>query len=116
MRLKQENLEIATFPKKSFSFVAPEHYRINNNFQPGVFAEQVGLYLCTNKSSLQVDPVDWDTLVEDLRQWSQQNAKSPAIIANLTREKFAQRILPNHRPRRFSARNTNIFKPSSNFF
>ena len=43
-------LEIATFPKRSFSFVAPEHYHINNNFQPGVFTEQVGLYLCANKS------------------------------------------------------------------
>jgi hypothetical protein len=27
-------LEIATFPQNSFSFVAPEHYHIHNNFQP----------------------------------------------------------------------------------
>ena len=113
---KSRFLEIATFPKRSFSFVAPEHYHINNNFQPGVFAEQVGLYLCANKSSLQVDPVNWDALVEDMRQWSHQNTKFPAIIAKLTQEKFAQRIPLSHKPRCFSARNTNVFKPSNNFF
>src|SRR5580698_8525477 len=32
---KSRFLEIATFPKSSFSFVAPEHYHIHNNFQPG---------------------------------------------------------------------------------
>ena len=33
-------LEIATFPQGSFSFVAPEHYHIRNNFQPGYFAQK----------------------------------------------------------------------------
>ena len=54
---KSRFLEIATFPKKSFSFVAPEHYQIHNNFQPGFFAEEVGGYFCANRSSLQVDPI-----------------------------------------------------------
>jgi hypothetical protein len=39
-------LEIATFPQGSFSFVAPEHYHIHDNFQPGYFAQKIGLYLC----------------------------------------------------------------------
>ena len=56
---KSRFLEIATFPKSSFSFVAPEHYHIHNNFQPGFFAGEVGLYLCANKASLQVDPIHW---------------------------------------------------------
>src|SRR5271155_3688882 len=56
---KSRFLEIATFPKGSFSFVAPEHYHISNNFRPGFFSEKIGLYLCANKASLQVDPIDW---------------------------------------------------------
>ena len=66
-------LEIATFPKGSFSFVAPEHYHIHNNFQPGHFAQKIGLFLCANKASLQVDPIDWATLTHDLTLWSHTN-------------------------------------------
>ena len=59
---KSRFLEIGTFPKGSFSFVAPEHYHIHNNFRPGFFSEKVGLYLCANKASLQIDPIDWDAM------------------------------------------------------
>jgi hypothetical protein len=114
--MKSRFLEIATFPKKSFSFVAPEHYYINDNFQPGFFAEQVGLYLCANRSSLLVDPINWELLVRDLIQWSQENTKSLPIISAPTQAKFAQRIIPTHRPRCFTTRNASIFRPSSNFF
>jgi hypothetical protein len=73
---KSRFLEIATFPKGSFSFVAPEHYHIHNNFQPGFFTEKVGLYLCANKASMQVDPIDWHAMVHDLKSWSREN-KNP---------------------------------------
>ena len=86
---KSRFLEIATFPKSSFSFVAPEHYHIHNNFQPGFFAGEVGLYLCANKASLQVDPIHWGDLIRDLMAWSHENTKHPPRINNLTCQKFA---------------------------
>ena len=63
---KSRFLEIATFPQNSFSFVAPEHYHIHDNFQPGYSAQKIGLYLCANKASLQVDPINWEILTRDL--------------------------------------------------
>ena len=69
-------IEIATFPKGSFSFVSPEHYHMHNNFQPGTFSEKVGLYLCANKASLQIDPINWDVLSSEFLDWSKGNAKS----------------------------------------
>ena len=61
--------------------MALEHYHIHNNFQPGFFAEEVGLYLCANRSSLQVDPIKWEFLVQDLLQWSQEKTQNlfPAL-------------------------------------
>ena len=109
-------LEIATFPKNSFSFVAPEHYHIHNNFQPGFFAGEVGLYLCANKASLQIDPIHWDDLIRELVAWSHMNTKHPPLVNNLTCQKFAQRIIPTHAGRSFSTRVNPTFMPSSNFF
>src|SRR5271155_1879341 len=114
MRLRQRFLEIATFPKGSFSFVAPQHYHIHNNYRPGFFAEKVGLYLCANKASLQIDPIDWNAMSLELMAWSYENTKSPPTLNDLTSKKFGQRVTPSHSPRNF---NTDItFKPSSNFF
>jgi hypothetical protein len=113
---KSRFLEIATFPKSSFSFVAPEHYHIHNNFQPGFFAGEVGLYLCANKASLQVDPIHWDDLIRGLMAWSHENTKHPPLINNLTCQKFAQRVVPTHASRSFNARINSTFMPSSNFF
>ena len=112
---KSRFLEIATFPKGSFSFVAPEHYHIHNNFQPGFFTEKVGLYLCANKASLQVDPIDWHAMVHDLKSWSRENTKSPVNICNISCQKFAQRIVPTHSYRSFTT-NTMEFPLSSNFY
>jgi ribonuclease HI len=109
-------LEIATFPKGSFSFVAPEHYHIHNNFCPGFFSEKVGLYLCANKASLQIDPIDWDAMSRDLMTWSQENTKSPPTPNPITRQKFAQRMIPSHSARCFNTQSNLIFKPSNNFF
>jgi len=111
---KSRFLEIATFPRGSFSFVAPQHYHIHNNFRPGFFAEKVGLYLCANKASLQIDPIDWNAMSHALMAWSHENTKSPPTLNDLTSKKFGQRVTPSHSPRSF---NTDItFKPSSNFF
>src|ERR1700679_4027915 len=54
--------------------------------------------------------------VQDLLQWSRENAKSLPSISVSTQEKFNQRITPTHSPRCFTMRNANIFGPSSNFF
>ena len=94
-------LEIATFPKGSFSFVAPEHYHIHNNFQPGHFVQKIGLFLCANKASLQVDSIDWAAL---------------PVFNDLTSKKFEQRILPSHTSRCFNTRENLAFRPSNNFF
>ena len=113
MRPRQGN-RIATFPKGSFSFVAPQHYHIHNNFRPGFFAEKVGLYLYANKASLQTDPIDWEAMKRAFMAWSQENTKFPPMLNDITSQKFAQRVIPSHSPRSF---NTDItFKPSSNFF
>jgi hypothetical protein len=108
-------LEIATFPKGSFSFIAPEHYHIHNNFQPGYFSEKVGLYLCANKASLKVDPLDWETMLQELLRWSHENTKSLPCINDVTRQKFAQRVAQSHSSRSVTRLNS-IFMPSSNFF
>ena len=113
---KSRFLEIATFPKGSFSFVAPEHYHISNNFRPGFFSEKIGLYLCANKASLQVDPIDWYGLTQDLLHWSQDNTKHSPIFSNLTRQKFEQRITPSHKGRDFNRDDNVTLKPSNNFF
>jgi len=112
MRLRQE----IAFSKSSFSFVAPEHYHIHNNFQPGFFAGEVGLYLCANKASLQVDPIHWGDLIRDLMDWSHENTKHPPLINNLTCQKFAQRVVPTHAGRSFNARIDSTFMPPNNFF
>ena len=109
-------LEIATFPKGSFSFVAPEHYHIHDNFQPGFFAGEVGLYLCANKASLQIDPIHWEDMIHDLVTWSKDNTKCPPHVSDLTGQKFAQRITPAHSSRSFSTRANLVFMPSTNFF
>jgi len=109
-------LEIATFPKGSFSFVAPEHYHINNNFQPGHFAQKIGLYLCANKASLQIDPINWAAVTHDLTLWSHTNTKSKPIFDDLTFKKFEQRVLPTHASRSFNTKDNLAFRPSSNFF
>ena len=113
---KSRFLEIATFPQGSFSFVAPEQYYINNNFQPGVFTEKVGLYLCANKLSLQIDPVDWNLVTQELLYWSKMNTKSLPNFRQLTQEKFQERVTLSHSPRSFSQFNSAQFKPSNNFF
>ena len=62
MRFSQKSRfleKIPTFPKGSFSFVAPEHYHIHDNFRAN-FAQKIGLYLCANKASLQIDPMNWE--------------------------------------------------------
>jgi len=105
-------LEIATFPKGSL--VAPQHYHIHNNFRPGFFAGKVGLYLCANKASLQIDPVDWNAMSRELMAWSQENTKFPPTLNDITSQKFAQRVIPSHSPRSFNIDIT--FTPSSNFF
>src|ERR1044071_8089065 len=92
-------LEIATFPQNSFSFVAPEHYHIHNNFQPGYFSQKIALYLCANKASLQIDPINWSDLIHDLTRWAHSNTKFPPIISPITTKKFEQRILPTHSSR-----------------
>jgi len=91
---KSRFLEIATFPQGSFSFVAPEQYHTHNNFQPGVFPEKVGLYLCANKTSLQVDPVDWSLVTQELLHWSNMNTKAPPIFRQMTQDKFQERVTP----------------------
>jgi hypothetical protein len=113
---KSRFLEIATFPKGSFSFVAPEHYHINNNFQPGHFAQKIGLYLCANKASLQIDPINWAAVTYDLTLWSHTNTKSKPIFNDLTSKKFEQRVLPTHASRSFNTRDNLAFRPSNNFF
>ena len=109
-------LEIATFPQGSFSFVAPEHYRIHDNFQPGYFAQKIGLYLCANKASLQVDPINWESFTRDLTLWSQSNTKLPPIINTITSKKFEQRVLPSHSGRSFNTQGNWTFRSSNNFF
>jgi hypothetical protein len=109
-------MEICTFSRGSFSFVAPEHYHVHNNFQPGYFAEKVGLYLCANKASLQRDPINWETLKNDLLQWAQQNTRYLPTLSTLTDQKFSQRIIPSHSPRSFNTDRNYVFKPSNNFF
>ena len=91
---KSRFLEIVTFPKGSFSFVAPEHYHIHNNFQPGHFAQKIGLYLCAKKASLQIDPINWDALTHDLTRWSHTNTRFKPAFNTLTSKKFEQRIIP----------------------
>ena len=68
---KAKFLEIASFPAESFCFVAPEAFSIGDEHTPGSFKGKVGLYLAANKSSLKIDPIDWDTLTEDIKRWSQ---------------------------------------------
>ena len=109
-------LEIATFPQGSFSFVAPEHYHIHDNFQPGYFAQKISLYLCANKASLQVDPINWESFTRDLTLWSQSNTKFPPIISDTTSKKFEQRMLPSHSGRSFNTQGNLVFKSSNNFF
>src|SRR5271154_5483491 len=81
---KSRFLEIATFPKGSFSFVAPQHYHIHNNFRPGFFAEKVGLYLCAYKASLQIDSIDWNAMSRALIARSHENTKSPPTFNHRT--------------------------------
>ena len=109
-------MEICNFSRGSFSFVAPEHYHVHNNFQPGYFAEKVGLYLCANKASLQRDPINWETLKSDLLQWAQQNTRYPITLSTLTDQKFSQRITPTHSARSFNTDRNYVFKSSNNFF
>ena len=109
-------LEIATFPKGSFSFVAPVHYHIHDNFQPGHFAQKVGLYLCVNKASLQIDPIDWPSLTRDLTFWSHTNTKFPPTISAITTKKFEQRLLPTHSSRSVNTKDSPTFRLSNNFF
>jgi len=113
---KSRFLEIASFPKGSFSFVAPEHYHIHNNFQPGFFYEEVGLYLCVNKASLKIDPINWKDMSQDLLNWSRHNTKSPPILNNATCQKFAQRVALTHSSRSFNTQANLTFMPSSNFY
>ena len=80
-------LEIATFPKNSFSFVAPEHYYIHNNFQPGHFAQKIALYLCANKASLQIDPINWTALTHDITHWSHAHKKISTCIQRYHNQK-----------------------------
>ena len=113
---KSRFLEIATFPKGSFSFVAPEHYHIHNNFQPGFFYDKVGLYLCVNKASLKIDPINWKDMSQELLNWSRHNTKELPIINSVTCQKFAQRISPTHSSRSFNTQTNLTFMPSSNFY
>src|ERR1044071_5692055 len=91
---KSRFLEIATFPQNSFSFVAPEHYHIHNNFQPGYFAQKIALYLCANKASLQIDPINWFDLIHDLTRWAHSNTKFPPIISSITTKNLSN-AFPN---------------------
>src|ERR1700722_16011750 len=109
-------LEIATFPKGSFSFVAPQHYHIHNDFRPGFFAGKGGLYLCANKASLQTDPIDWEAMTRAFMAWSQENTKFPPTLNDITSQKFAQRLICSPSARCFNTQVNIIFKPSNNFF
>ena len=113
---KSRFLEIATFPKGSFSFVAPEHYHIHNNFRLDFFWESGPLFV-SNKASIQeIDPIDWDAMSHELMTWSQENTKSPPTMNPITRQKFAQRMIPSHSARCFNTQSNFIFKLSNNFF
>src|SRR3984885_15157690 len=107
MRLRQGNRAFWRYQH------SPEHYHIHNNFQPGFFAGEVGLYLCANKASLQVDPIHWGDLIRDLMAWSHENTKHAPRINNLTCQKFAQRVVPTMR---VGASTHSTFMPSNNFF
>ena len=72
--------------------------------------------MCANKASLQIDPIDWDAMSRDLMTWSQENTKSPPTPNPITRQKFAQRMIPSHSARCFNTQSNLIFKPSNNFF
>ena len=118
MKIKQESHDSWRLPsfRKAHSPLSPEHYHIHNNFQPGTFSEKVGLYLCANKASLQIDPINWDALLSELLNWSKGNAKSLPTLCDLTRQKFSQRIIPTHAGRSFNSRTSSMFNSSSNFF
>src|SRR5271170_2212255 len=73
-------------------------------------------HTCANKASLQVDPIDWYGLTQDLLHWSQDNTKHSPIFSNLTRQKFEQRITPSHKGRNFNRHDNVTLKPSINFF
>ena len=83
---KAKFLEIASFPAESFCFVAPEAFSIGDEYTPGPFKGKVGLYLAANKSSLKIDPIDWDTLTEDIKQWSQTMCRKSVRICKSTLE------------------------------
>ena len=80
------------------------------------FSEKVGLYLCANKASLQIDPIDWGAMSRELMTWSQENTRSTPTINPITSQKFAQRMIPSHSARCFNTQTNVIFKPSNNFF
>ena len=96
---KAKFLEIASFPAESFCFVAPEAFSIGDEYTPGPFKGEVGLYLAANKSSLKIDPIDWDTLTEDIKTWSQTKCRKSVRICKSTLEKFNERIQLQYHPR-----------------
>ena len=95
---KAKFLEIATFPAGSFGFVAPEAFS-RGEFSPGPFKGKVGLYLAANKSSLKVDPIDWETLTTDIKVWSQTTCSKSVTICQSTVEKFKERVQLQYKPR-----------------
>ena len=74
------------------------------------------LYLCANKASLQIDPINWTALTHDITQWSHAHAKFPPALSAITTKKFEQRILPTHSSRSVNTKNSLAFRSSNNFF
>ena len=68
-------------------------------YTPGPFKGKVGLYLAANKSSLKIDPIDWDTLTGDIKRWSQTACQKSVMICKSTLEKFSERIQLQYNPR-----------------
>ena len=91
-------LEIVSFDKNSFPFVAPEHFSIREDFRPGFFAGKVVLFLAVNRASLKIDPINWEDMSADILQWSKSYCRTPATICQATRNKFLERKELEYQP------------------
>jgi hypothetical protein len=109
-------LEIVSFDKNSFPFVAPEHFSIREDFRPGFFAGKVVLFLAVNRASLKIDPINWEVMSADILQWSTSYCRTPATICQATRNKFLERKELDYSARAFTKHNDVIYQPSSGMY
>ena len=75
---------------------------------------QMSIILAANKESLQIDPINWETLTTKLKNWSIDHIIIPQQTDNL----FQERKFPSHPPRSLSKQveSANLKTPLINFF